>query len=112
MAAKTLYNDRYGYLSVDLRNNGNLLITVSEEFGSVELTIPADKVKEVAEKFTAIATAPEWTRAKFVRVKPHGYPSYTMVNTGENTWKSEHDTTHHTDSFLRMDNEIDFEVIA
>lgn len=112
MASKTLYSDRYGSLTLDLRDNGDLRITASEEYTSVEFNIPAEHVKEIAEKFTEIVTAPAWTRAKFVRVSPEGYPSYTMVADGNNTWKSEHGTTHYTDSFLHMDNEIDFEVIA
>lgn len=112
MATKTLYSDRYGTLSVNLRDNGTLRIIASEEFTSVEFNIPAEHVKEVAEKFTAVATAPAWTRAKFVRVHPKGYPAYTMMSTGDGEWKSEHHSSHTTESFLRKSGEFNFEVIA
>ena len=115
MTYKTIYASPEENISVQ-RTDKYLYIRAnspdSESDWPLTIAIPADKIETFLEKLSSIATAPEWTRANFIRVTPHNprRPSYTMYRVDAEKWLHE-DGRHITDSELAR-HHVDITVLA
>lgn len=113
MAYKTIFSTGEAYISAD-RTDGYLRIRVGNDyFGDrISLSIPRTEVESFLQELTDIANAPDWTRAKFIRVTPHNprIDSYTMYRVDDGKWLHENGQ-HVTDTALAAYH-VDITVLA